>query len=242
MKKDAYYFPHFSNARNDAKLIKIRRVFGIEGYGIYFMLLEVLREQTEFKLPLSSIEDYAFEWHTSKEKILSIINDFELFDIIDNKFFSAKLVHYLQPYLEKSERARQAALKRWNNTKADANALQMHCTGNASKVKESKVKESKVKDNCIYNTFYDKQIEISKNDKNYSLLVGFIFGRNSLKEKLNGVLSIRDQLTFEQFEKIYTKCKANKIKIGDILTGIENDKKYYKGKISLYRTMLTWTK
>ena len=147
MKKDAYYFPHFSNARNDSKIIKLRRVLGIEGYGLYFMLLEVLREQTDFKLPISGIEDLAYEWHISKEKIASVIKDFDLFDITENDFFSPKLVFYLQPYLEKSERARQAAFIRWDKVKNDANAyanaLPEQSTGNASKVKESKVKKSK---------------------------------------------------------------------------------------------------
>ncbi len=147
MKKDAYYFPHFSNARNDAKLIKIRRVLGIEGYGIYFMLLEVLREQTGFKFPLHGVEDLAYEWHVSKEKIFSVINDFGAFEIIDNEFTSSKLILYLQPYIEKSERARVAAKTRWDkiksNANADANALPQQSKSNASKVKESKVKESK---------------------------------------------------------------------------------------------------
>ena len=71
IEKDAYYFPHFSNARNDPKIVRIRRVLGIEGYGIYFMLLEVLRDQSEFKYPIKNVEDLAYEWHTSKEKVLS---------------------------------------------------------------------------------------------------------------------------------------------------------------------------
>jgi hypothetical protein len=147
MKKDAYYFPHFSNARNDAKLIKIRRVLGIEGYGIYFMLLEVLREQTGFKFPLHGVEDLAYEWHVSKEKIFSVINDFGAFEIIDNEFISSKLILYLQPYIEKSERARLAAKTRWDkiksNANVDANALPQHSKSNASKGKESKGEESK---------------------------------------------------------------------------------------------------
>jgi len=146
MKKDAYYFPHFSNARNDSKLIKLRRVLGIEGYGLYFMLLEVLREQTDFKFPINGIEDLAYEWHISKEKIASVVKDFDLFEIIEFTFFSPKLVLYLKPYIEKSDRARAAANKRWKEIKdanAYANALPMQCTSNASKVKKSKVKESK---------------------------------------------------------------------------------------------------
>ncbi|GAF86139.1 unnamed protein product, partial [marine sediment metagenome] len=79
MKKDAYYFPHYSNARNDAKIIRLRRVLGLEGYAIYFMLLEILREQTNYKYELKGIEDLSFEWHISKEKIFSVINDFDLF-------------------------------------------------------------------------------------------------------------------------------------------------------------------
>lgn len=149
MKKDAYYFPHFSNARNDAKLVKLRRVMGIEGYGMYFLLLEVLREQTEFKLPLSSLEDLAYEWHISKEKLLAVVTNFDLFEIIDEVFISTKLITYLQPYIEKSERARKAANLRWNNANDYANALPEHSKCNASKVKERKVKESKVKESKV---------------------------------------------------------------------------------------------
>ena len=159
MKKDAYYFPHFCNARNDAKIIKLRRVLGLEGYAIYFMLLEVLREQTTFKYPLSGIEDIAFEWHTSKEKVLAVISNFGLFEMDNENFFSVKFVTYLQPYLEKSARASLAANKRWdkvkkemtltdeNDAKAYTKALQMQSKCNASKVNKKKVNESKEKKN-----------------------------------------------------------------------------------------------
>lgn len=173
MKKDAYYFPHFSNARNDSKLIKLRRVLGIEGYGLYFMLLEVLREQTDFRFPISGIEDLAYEWHISKEKIASVIKDFDLFIIVDIEFFSPKLIYYLQPYLEKSERARKAALTRWNN----ANALQMHNKSNASKVKESKVKESKV--NKSKKKIYSDEI------KNFTASLTNYFSKNIIDKLTN---------------------------------------------------------
>lgn len=131
MKKDAYYFPHFSNARNDSKILKLKRVFGIEGYGIYFMLLEVLRDQTSFKYPIDGIEDLAYEWRVSKEKIMSVVCDFDLFTIQDDEFLSLKQIQYLQPYIAKSERARQAALKRWGDANAHANALQKQNKCNA---------------------------------------------------------------------------------------------------------------
>ena len=58
--------------------------------------------------------------------------------------------------------------------------------------------------------------------------------------ELTGILSIDNQLTFEQFKKALGKCKSVNVKLGDILTGIENKPKYYKENKSLYRTMLTW--
>ena len=185
MKKDAYYFPHFSNARNDSKIIRLRRIFGIEGYGIFFMLLEVLREQADFKCHLNSVEDLAFEWHISKEKINSVINDFDLFDIDQNMFFSAKLVLFLQPYIEKSERAREAINKRWTKTKAllaknngntnvYTNVLPQYNHSNTSKVKESKVKESKVKERnndakhlFCRSPYFEKEIFIQSFDEKY---------------------------------------------------------------------------
>jgi len=155
MNKDAYYFPHFSNARHDRKLKRIIKEFGVEGYGIYFMLLEVLREQTDLRYPIKDIDLLADEFNTSEAKIKTIIGSYDLF-IIDQEqmFFSPKQAEYLQPYFDKSNRARLAANKRWQEqkqlpekTETDANAMQMHkqmqCAGNASKVKESKVKESK---------------------------------------------------------------------------------------------------
>lgn len=156
MKKDAYYFPHFCNARSDRKIKRLKKDLGIEGYGIYFMTLEVLREQTDFKYPLSDTDLLADEFGTSEAKLQAVIGKYDLFEVdMENNFFSPKLMLYLQPYIEKSDRARIAAQKRWDNVKcksnanAYANALPEHCESeskcnanqNTSKVKERKGEE-----------------------------------------------------------------------------------------------------
>ena len=51
--KDAYFFSHDCNARNDPKILALRSVYGAEGYGVYFMLVEILREQPEYKLSVT---------------------------------------------------------------------------------------------------------------------------------------------------------------------------------------------
>jgi hypothetical protein len=152
MKKDAYYFPHYCNARSDRKIKRLIKQLGVEGYGIFFMILETLREQTDFKYPVEDIDLLADEFGTSETKVRAVVTAYDLFAIDENTFFSPKQVLYLQPYLEKSQRARDAARLRWDkvNEKKDAFALPEHSKSiadqNASKVKESKVKEKKVKE------------------------------------------------------------------------------------------------
>ena len=51
-KKDAYYFSHDSNAMNDEKCILLIENLKMEGYGIFWALLETLREQTDYKCKL----------------------------------------------------------------------------------------------------------------------------------------------------------------------------------------------
>jgi hypothetical protein len=116
------------------------------------MLLELLREQTDFKLPIKVVEELEFDLRVSKEKIISVITNFELFDVDSDFFFSPKLVFYLQPYIESSERARVAANLRWSkvkglNANADANAMLLECE---SECKESKGEESKVKKSKVF--------------------------------------------------------------------------------------------
>lgn len=147
MKKDAYYFPHFSNARNDRKIRRMVKLQGLESYAVYFMILEVLREQDGFRYPMEDVDLLADEFKTSEDRVKSIVDSFDLFTIEDDYFYSPRLNEYMTPYLEKKERARNASLKRWNKD-GNANGMQMHTKSNAdqnpSKVKKSKVKKSKV--------------------------------------------------------------------------------------------------
>ena len=152
MKKDAFYFPHFANARHDRKLKRVQKELGLEGYAIYFQLLEVLREQLDYKYPIEDIDLLADEMGTSEQKIRTVICNYDLFTLDEiGNFFSIKQLYYLQPYIEKTQRARLAAQKRWDNTNDNANAMQMHskCNADAMQGKESKVKESKLKESKI---------------------------------------------------------------------------------------------
>ena len=182
MKKDAYYFPHFCNARADRKLKRLRKELGIEGYGIYFMILEVLREQTDFKYPVEDIDLLADEFGTSEQKARAVVTNYNLFDVNDDEtFFSPKLVEFLQPYLENKERKRVGGIKgnlikykklsreqvdsmtdeqilAFKSNSSHTESVTESDTDRStsqSKVKESKVKESKVNTNTLCLAFVE---------------------------------------------------------------------------------------
>ena len=77
MKKTSY-FSHDSNARNSEKLLSVRMKYGAAGYGVYFMLLERLREEPNYK----SVTDYnviAFDLRVDSSVVKAVVENFGLF-------------------------------------------------------------------------------------------------------------------------------------------------------------------
>jgi hypothetical protein len=157
MEKDAFYFPHFCNARHDRKIMRVRQELGVEGYGIFFMVLEVLRDQKDFKYPLEDIDLLAQEFGTSEQKVRVVICNYKLFEIDEEeKFFSPKLLLYLQPYFRmkeqrklagmKSGQARQQKLLNDRSTTVQQSLNDSYTTVEQRKEKERKEKERKEKE------------------------------------------------------------------------------------------------
>lgn len=191
--KDAYYFPHFCNARHDRKIKRLRKELGLEGYGIFFMLLEVLREQTDFRYPLDDLDLLSDEMGTSEQKLRCVICNYQLFQVetVDDKFFSPKLIFYLEPYFTMKEQRRLAgqksgevrklkALEKQNEHPLNGCSTDDERTLNEneqSKVKKSKVKKSKVED--IYITV--QHLTMSKQE--FDKLVSS-FGELAVRKKI----------------------------------------------------------
>ena len=111
MKKDAYYFSHDANSQDDPKCMLLIDQLGMEGYGIFWALIERLRQEKEYKLPFAIVPSLARRWATSKEKVEVVIKNFALFIIIDDCFFSERL---LRSMTEKSLKASKNAYSKWN--------------------------------------------------------------------------------------------------------------------------------
>lgn len=111
MKKDAFYFPHDSNAKDDPKCSLLIDQLGLEGYGIFWVLVEVLRDQPNYRYPLILISSLARKYNTTAEKMKAVVNGYGLFKTENNEFFySNSLLERMQPYEYKKEIARIAGI------------------------------------------------------------------------------------------------------------------------------------
>jgi hypothetical protein len=110
-KKDSYYFSHDSNARNDLKIIRLRREMGQEGYGIFFILIEILREQHDYKLPVNTIPDVAYNEKIDEKLINAVLSDYGLFKNDGQCFFSERLLRSMDEYNSKKQKLSDAGKK-----------------------------------------------------------------------------------------------------------------------------------
>lgn len=83
------YFSHDCNARNDEKILAVRMRHGAEGYAVFFMILERLRDTPDY----TSVKDYnsiAFDLRVSAGLVKSVVEDFGLFTFTDDgkRFYS----------------------------------------------------------------------------------------------------------------------------------------------------------
>ena len=120
------YFPHDSNARNSDKLIRLRMRHKAAGYGVFFMILERLREEPNYM----SVKDYnmiAFDLREDASLIKSVIEDFGLFVFTeDGKYFYSESFKQRMGFKDEKSRKRSEAgklgmAKRWGNNNVITN-------------------------------------------------------------------------------------------------------------------------
>ena len=154
------YFSHDSNARNSDKLMKVRMKLGAEGYGIFFMLIERLREEEAYKSTID-YDTLAFDLRVDAEKVKQVVEDYDLFKFTeDGKYFYSDSFNERMEMMDvraqqRKSKAKKAAEARWNKQSEDtsnAQALPKQCSSNAqallnhaNKIKLNKIKLNKIK-------------------------------------------------------------------------------------------------
>ena len=175
MAKETYYFSHDSNALTDTKILNMRADYGLEGYGLFWTIIEMMRNEEDYRLYLNKNTYRAIKTLTNTtidvEKFINdCIEDFGLFKKDANKFYSSSLLRRMEQKDKKSATAREKAQKRWSG---NAIAMPQQSSSNANKIKENKEKENKIKETKekenkrieikdIYNQYCPKLPQVQK--------------------------------------------------------------------------------
>lgn len=89
MANAAYWFKHDSNAKDDHKIMLLMDQLGLEGYGIYWVLIETLREQEGYRYPIAMLPILAKRYMTSSEKMRAVVLNYGLFDVYEDDLFAS---------------------------------------------------------------------------------------------------------------------------------------------------------
>jgi len=184
------YFNHDSSARNDLRIIKLRAKLGYEGYGVFWALLELLFTE-ENKLCVNDYSEIAFGLQCDSKMLKQVIEDFDLFTVEDDCFYSKRLNKQIEEINSKSNKAKENASKRWKNAVAkrtDSGRIASRVEVEAKvEVKKSNKKGIDYYNDISFPDYYDihyaKRIEqdINKTKEYHEHLrsIGYIQQRNN---------------------------------------------------------------
>lgn len=193
IKNQQPFFAHDANSRNNDKMIRLRMRHGVSGYGVYYMLLERLRCSDTFSSDLD-YEVLAYDLDCDKDLIRSVVEDFDLFEIIEDgsMFHCVELTEKMQAMLEakrkRQEMARRAAEARWGklagcstDAPSEESFSEEYKMGNSSTSKESKL---------------ISELNNMKADKSWC-------------EAIKNEFGLSDQKLFDYIEAFHANCICN---------------------------------
>lgn len=233
--KDAYYFSHDSNARNDEKILFIRSKYGGEGYGIYWMFIECMHEDKYGKLNCKFIDGLALNFNIDITLLKQFYNDaitIGLF-ITDNEFYWSERVlknkqEFNEKRIKKSEAGKKGMASRWSENITVLKQNYNTVITKYNKVKESKVKQSKV-----------NEIKVKEKEKEY-IYTSFYKNLENLKQKAEFVYMSDEQLNklISKYSEAYVNLAIEKLNIWKLE---KHEKKQYKDCYgSDYLKILKW--
>lgn len=217
MKQNTYYFSHDYNAHNDFKILFLRQQLGMEGYGIYWFLIESLADAGGY-LPLKIIPVLAMQMQTTEIKVQAVIESFDLFEINDEQFFSNRLIMQLEKIKELKISKSIAGKISAERKKKQIESTPDEQMFNTCSTKERKEKEIK-----------GNEIKVNKLDKNDLI---------NLPEQY--LTSAIEQVYF--IKKIRLETDVVKSLYSSFLATNLDDNKFYHSNHDFFKHFLNWLK
>jgi hypothetical protein len=165
IKNNADYFPHDKDMRNDPKILAVRRKFGIKGYAVYNMIIELLTDSEGFEIEFTEINIALIsgDFQIEPDLLTEVIGYCEFLQLLNFKkrnvrkreagfLYCKELNHRMEPLLEKRSRQRKwldskekKVIDSDNTVKKKlSTAITPQSKGKEKREEESTVKEKKV--------------------------------------------------------------------------------------------------
>lgn len=112
------YIPHPSNCRVSSNVLRMLMREGVAGYGVYWMILEMLRDAKDFRM-FYFPESFAYALHCNDVNLVArVCKDYGLFKFDDEEFLSSEWLEeamgeYSNKKAKLQEAGRKGAAKRW---------------------------------------------------------------------------------------------------------------------------------
>lgn len=247
MTKETFWFRHDYDAADDDKTMVMIEQLGLEGYGIYWVLIEKLRGRKDYKMPFSIIPSLARRYMTTPEKMKTVIMQYGLFQYDDEGFFySESLIRRMNALDELKQRRAIAGKKavevRWSkekDTKRIANVYESYSNGivneqqtntDAIRLDTDKIRIDKSKEE-------NKEIEdksSTKKKKEYNEFVERMYALYPTKCPIRGATlgkSYKDKERIQKLLRQYTEDEIESVFKNEI---VEKYGKHYMQNFSTF--------
>ena len=119
MKRDQY-IPHEVSMRNTSEVMNLIEKEGMEGYGIYWALMEYLRTQDDYIGDIEVLKSLARQLRIRLPKLKRIMENYGLFSCTETTFLSPKLIEVMKPFED-----RRARIEAYKRQKEKGNSLEI---------------------------------------------------------------------------------------------------------------------
>ena len=252
MGRDVYYFSHDVNASNDPKIIVMKELCGVIAYAWWWILIEQLAVQEDYKLPMDKITftglGIAFgmkqnEANASKTKqaeafINLLINECELLETDGEYFWSPSLVRrnllrknkQVEISRKRSEAGRLGGLK---SAEQRSKTKQMLQANEANEANQAKGKERK---GNIYSYSYNEAHENEKSDKD----ILSMFDKSKKHDPYKNVFKIymNDVGEISSVTKEKLECLVNDFGENEVINAISKSSEVGKASIAYITAVL----
>lgn len=144
------FFSHDSDAFYDEKIVGMRADYGFESYGLWWFIIERMRKEQDFKLDYNkkifrSIKVLTGTTIDVEKFINDCINEYELFVLEKDKFYSKSFLNRMNLMIEKQQRKseqariagkRSAEVRRQKKNNENGTAVEQPLANNSTDVEQ----------------------------------------------------------------------------------------------------------